>query len=220
MTRPALAWLAGAAIVAAFLTFVVMQDRMSRAVERAEALQRVVTKSERTLLGYRNYTQFLEEGKRQLSAEQKLIAATVRQPNAVTLVLDTSVLGLRSTGTVAIWYSTEYSFGYDLASGKYDVRATSEGIEIRVDKPRLVATPAVTDLRYKVLSGGMLTDEKSAALRLYAEAANRAKIRGEAMASDAAIIALCEKQLTGFLRGFLQRQKGVDFVPHIRVVYR
>jgi hypothetical protein len=40
------------------------------------------------------------------------------------------------------------------------------------------------------------------------------------MASDAAIVALCEKQLTGFLRGFLHRQQGVDFVPHIEVVYR
>ena len=87
-------------------------------------------------------------------------------------------------------------------------------------RPALVAAPAVTQLRYKVLSPGMLTDEKAATLAIYEQAAERARMQGEAMASDPAVLALCEKQLTGFLRNFLQQQPGVKAVPQITLSYR
>jgi hypothetical protein len=220
MTRPTTKWLVAAAAIAAAVTFFIMQGQVKAARERAEALQKVVTTSERNLLGYTTYTKYLEEGKKKLAAEQKFLAASVRQPYAVTQVIDQSVLGFHSSGTVAIWYSVEYSFGYDLSPASYDVRAVDDRIEISVGRPRLVATPAVTNLTYKVLSGGLLTDEKQAALKLYAEAAGRARVRGEQYAKEAAIMALCEKQLTTFLRNFLQKQQDVTFVPHIEVVYR
>jgi hypothetical protein len=221
MTRPvSTPWLVGAAAIAAAVTFFVMQGQVRSANERATLLQDTVTESERTLLGFTTYVRYLQEGKKQLTAQQKFLAATVRQPNAVTLVIDQSVLGFHSTGTVAIWYSVEYSFGYDLAADQYDLKSGPDGIQVVVGKPRLVATPAVTDLRYKVLSGGLLTDEKAGALKLYAEAAKSAQARGERLASEPAILALCEKQLTTFLRNFLLKQPNVKTVPHIAVVYR
>lgn len=213
-------WLVGAAAIAAAVVFFIMQAQVRSANERADLLQQTVTSTERSLFGQTTYVRYLQEGKQQLTAQQKFLAATVRQPYAVTQVIDQSVLGFHSTGTVAIWYSVEYSFGYDLAADRYDVTSDREGIRITVSKPRLVATPAVTDLRYKVLSGGLLTDEKAAALKLYAEASKRAAERGKQLASEPAIMALCEKQLTGFLRDFLLKQPDVTTVPHIAVVYR
>jgi len=221
MTRPlSTPWLVGAASIAAAVTFFIMQGQVRSANERATLLQDSVTESERSLLGYTTYVRYLQEGKKQLAAQQKFLAATVSQPNAVTQVIDQSVLGFHSTGTIAIWYSVEYSFGYDLSPNLYDVRSGPAGIEIVVGKPRLVATPAVTNLKYKVLSGGLLTDEKAAGLKLFAEASKRAQARGEQLASDPAIMALCEKQLTTFLRNFLLKQPNVTTVPHIAVVYR
>jgi hypothetical protein len=218
--RPSTAWLVAAAAIAAAVTYTIMQRQVTTANERADAAQHVVTRTEPGLLGSTTYTRYLEEGKRRLMGQQKLLAATVRQPNAVTLVLDRSVLGLHSSGTVAIWYSAEYSFGYDLQPDRYDVRAGRHGIEIVVPRPRLVATPAVTDLRWEVLSGGLLTDEKEGALRLTQEASRRAQVRGERLASDPAVMALCEKQLRSFMRGFLLKQPGVEAVPDIEVVYQ
>jgi hypothetical protein len=65
-----------------------------------------------------------------------------------------------------------------------------------------------------------LTDEKAAALKLYAEASKRAAERGKQIATEPAVLALCEKQLTTFLRAFLLKQPNVTTVPHIAVVYR
>ena len=221
LTRPvSTPWLVASAAIAAAVTFVIMQGQVRSANERADLLQQTVTSTERSLLGQTTYVRYLQEGKQQLTAQQKFLAATVRQPNAVTQVIDQSVLGFHSTGTVAIWYSVEYSFGYDLAADRYDVTSDRDGIRITVSKPRLVATPAVTNLRYKVLSGGLLTDEKAAVLKLYAEASKRAAERGKQLATEPAIMALCEKQLTGFLRAFLLKQPNVTTVPHIAVVYR
>ena len=221
MARPvSTPWLSGAAAIAAAVTFFIMQGQVRSANERAALLQDAVTTSERTLLGRTTYVRYLQEGKRQLTAQQKFLAATVSQPNAVTQVIDQSILGFHSTGTIAIWYSVEYSFGFDLAPDRFDVKSGPDGIEVVVGKPRLVAAPAVTNLKYKVLSGGLLTDEKAAALKLYAEASKRAQARGEQLASDPAIMALCERQLTSFLRNFLRQQPDVTTVPHIAVVYR
>lgn len=213
-------WLVGAAAIAAAVTFFIMQGQVRSANERADLLQQSVTSTERSLLGQTTYVRHLQEGKQQLTAQQKFLAATVRQPYAVTQVIDQSVLGFHSTGTVAIWYSVEYSFGYDLSPDRFDVTSDREGIRITVTKPRLVATPAVTDLRYKVLSGGLLTDEKAAIIKLYAEASKRAAERGKQLAGEPAIVALAEKQLTAFLRDFLLKQPDVTTVPHIAVVYR
>jgi hypothetical protein len=218
--RPSTPWLTLAAAVAAAVTYTIMRGQVESANERAEALQSVVTSTESTLLGQTAYTRFLQEGKKKLTGQRALLTAKVRLDNAVTLVLDKTVLGFRSSGTVAVWYSVEYAFGYDLNANAYDVRATDHGIAIEVGRVRLVATPAVTNLRYKVLSGGLLTDEKEAALRLYAEASRRAQVRGRELASEPAIVALCEKQLRAFLRDFLARQPGVRLIPDIEVVYR
>ena len=59
----------------------------------------------------------------------------------MTLVIDQSVLGFHSTGTTAIWYSVEFSFGFDLSPDRYDVKSGPGGIEVMVGKPRLVARP-------------------------------------------------------------------------------
>jgi hypothetical protein len=78
----------------------------------------------------------------------------------------------------------------------------------------------VTGLRYKVLTGGLLVDEKAAVIKLYAEASRYAQARGERLAEEPAIQALCERQLATFLREFLLKQPDVGTVPHIAVVYR
>jgi hypothetical protein len=215
-----LRWLLLGGAAAAAITYVLMRGQVTAANERAEALQNVVTEKESSLLGYTSYTKYLSEGKQRVSSQARFLAATVGRQTAVTQVINASVLGLNSTGTVAIWYSVEYSYGFDLAADRYDIKAGDAGIEIHVGKPRLVATPAVTNLKYKVLSGGLFTDEKAAALKLFAEAAKRARIRGAQLASEPAIIALCEKQLVSFLRDFLLKQPGVQVVPTIAVVYR
>lgn len=202
-------------------TYFGMSRMLASSRAEAQELKTVLTSTQENLLGHTNYTTYITVGKQALLGQLKLLTATVVREEGVTQVIERAVLpGLSSTGTVAIWYSVEYSFGFDLQPNNYDVRAAPDGIEVHVKKPSLIATPAVTKLRYKVLAGGFLTDEKEAALKLYEAAALQAKTQGATMATEPPVLALCEKKLVEFLYSFLAKQPGVKVVPQIRVVYQ
>ncbi len=184
------------------------------------ALQREVVSTQEQLLGYTRYTTYLTAGQNTLAEQMKLLTATVVREEGATQIVEKSVLGLQSTGVVAIWYTAEYAFGYDLRPGSYTLQATPQGLQVHLARPTLVATPAVSHLRHRVLSGGLFTDEQAAIVALQQEAARRALAQGQAMSAEPAVLALCEKSLTTFLADFLARQPGVKAVPRITVVYR
>lgn len=218
-----LKWLVGCGVagaVAAGATHWVMSERLNTTFAHVGELEKEVSVTENQLLGYTRYTSFLTLGKQTLGGQAKLITASVVREEGITQIVEKSALGFSSTGTVAIWHTTEYSFGFDLRPGQFDVRATPSGIEVSVPKPTLLTAPAVTHLRYKVLVGGLFTDEKAAVLKLYEAAAQRAAEQGKAMATELAALALCEKKLIEFLRDLLAQQPGVKVVPTISAVYR
>jgi len=194
--------------------------RLQAARDEVALLQKEVTSRTEQLLGYTRYTSYLTVGQQSLAEQMKLLTATVVREEGATQIVEKSVLGLASTGVVAIWYTAEYAFGYDLRPGSYELRSTPKGLEVHLAPPTLVATPAISQLRHRVLSGGLLTDDKGAIIRLQQEAAQRAATQGRAMAAEPAVLALCEKSLTTFLADFLSRQPGVQSVPRITVVYR
>ncbi len=207
-------------IAVAGATYFAMQSGINKAQAEAQELKAVVSRVEDELLGHTRYTSFVTEGKQVLEGQMKLLAATVTREEGVTELVARSFLpGLSSNATVALWHTTEYSFGYNLLPGQYDLRAVPTGIEIRVKRPTLVATPAVSNLKYKVLEGGVFVNSQAALMKLAAQASVGAKARGDAMASDAAIVALCELKLVNFIYSFLSKQPGVKVVPHISVAY-
>ncbi|MFO1263981.1 MAG: hypothetical protein U1E84_11685 [Rhodoferax sp.] len=201
-------------------TYLVLQGMVARAQVEAQELKSIVTRTEEQLIGRTSYTTFLTAGKQSLAGQMKLLAATVTREENVTETVDREFLpGLRSSATVAIAYKTEYSFGYNLQPDQYDLRAVPSGIEIQVKKPVLVATPAVSNLKYTVLTEGVFVNSNAALLKLTADAVTGAKARGNAMAASPEIMALCEKKLVDFVYSFLAKQPGVKVVPRIAVVY-
>ena len=210
-----------AALIAAIVTYFATQIQSSALRQDAQLLHSAIEAKERELVGYTKYTTFITASKQILTGQMSLLAAKVTREEGVTQVVERNFLpGLTSSGTVAIWYTAEYAFGFDLAPDQYDLRAIPGGLEVVLKRPSLVATPAISNLRHKVLASGVVTDEKAVALKLQGEAAGIALRQGQAMAKDAAIVALCEKKLVEFLRSFLQKQPGVLVVPFINVVYR
>ena len=206
-------------VLGAGITWGVMHAKINEAQLKEQHLQQEVVRQEQELLGWSRYTSYLTVSKQSLMEQVKLLTATVVRNEGVTQVIERSLLGFKSTGTVAIWYTADYAVGFDLQPNQYDIVSTGSEIEVHVKKPQLVAQPAVHDLRYQVLSGGVLTDEKTAVIELYAQAAREAQTRGEAMASDPAVMALSEKKLLDFLRDFLLKQPDVKVVPHIKIIY-
>lgn len=235
MKRVAVIWFVTGMLVAAGGTFLLMSERGREAVReltekftdtiaqrdrKLADLEKVVEEREKTLLGYTEYKKYLTAGKKQLSGKTTLLTATVQRDESYIKYMTTSVVGIKSNGAVKVSYKSEYNFGFDLPPDAYDIRATDSGIEVVVGRPKLVGTPAISNLKHEVLTDGLLTDEKLAVIQLQQDASKRVMQQGLDMAKQAAIAALCEKRLIEFLRDFLAKQPGVQFVPQILVVYR
>jgi hypothetical protein len=173
-----------------------------------------------TLLGYTKYKDYLSASKSVLGERTKFVGTTVVRRYTVNRGVESSLLGLKSRGALVVTYAAEFSFGYDLAPGSYDVVDTPAGIEIRVASPTVGrrprrARPAPPGARERVVhrrEGG-----RAEALR----GLERRRPRGgrkDAVRRE--IVALCERTLTAFLHDFLAKQPGVERVPAITVSYR
>jgi hypothetical protein len=167
--------------VAAGAAYVLLHRDAERAEEQVLELQREMTTKTESLQGHARYVDCPTAGRKKLGEQSQFPAAKVARVKCVTRKLERSWFGLRSRGAVSVDYTAECAFGYDLRLGGYALVDAPGGIEVRLQQPALVATPAVSRLRHEVLSGGVLTDEDAAVRELYEEAAERA---GEAGSRD------------------------------------
>lgn len=173
-----------------------------------------------TLLGYTKYTDYIVAGKQVVTAQAKFLASSVVEDYELVEHIEVGKLGLKSNASVLVSYKVEYSFGYDLKPESFELHATSAGIEVKIGKPMLVATPAATPLKYEILSKGIWTDEKVAIIEIHQRLQAIAQKKGLAMAQVEPIRAACERKLVEFLRDFIGKQPGVKQVPAITVVYK
>ena len=207
----------GAAVIGAAGTYLVLESRTRSRVIEAQA---EATSIKETLLGYNKYTDYLVAGKQIITAQAKFLAAKVVREYDVVENLQAGRFGLKSNATVIVNYSVEYSFGFDLNPDNFELLATPAGIEIKISKPMLVASPAVTPLDYSIPNKGVWIDEKIAIIDIHQRLPALALKHGMAMAQEEPIRALCEKKLVDFLRDFIGKQPGVKQVPAITVVYK
>ena len=175
---------------------------------------------EKMLVGYTKYTDYVSVGKKTVSEQAKFLAASVMREYIHNQHITRSMVLFNANGLASIRYSVEYSFGYDLAPGKFDVRAEQNGIQILVGRPIVVASPAVKVLSYSVSGMPILTDPQQAAMNQMINLPNTAKLQAQHLVNEPEIHALCEKKLIEFLRRFLEKQPGVTMLPNITIAYR
>ena len=206
-----------AAVLGAYSTYIAMgRKAQSRILEVEKEL--AVTNDQ--LFGYTKFTDYISAGKQVMTEQAKFLAAKVVRDYDLVEHLESGKFGLTSKATVMVSYRVGYSFGFDLKPNDFELKATPTGIEMRIGKPILVSSPAVTPLKHEVLSSGLWTHEKDAVISIHQRLPGFAQSKGQLMANDEAIRALCEKKLVEFLRDFIGKQPGVKQVPAITVVYK
>jgi len=183
-------------------------------------MQKENQRIEKDLIGYTKYTDYVSLGKQTLEGQAKLITAKVSKVYLRNQYIERNLRVFSSKAAVALTYAVEYSVGFDLTPNKFDIVSTSEGIEIKVKRPVLVAKPAVSLLSYDMPEESLLIDEKDAILIIQKQLPKLEESNGNNnVAKDPAVMALCEKRLIEFFHGFLAKQPGVKAVPYIKVTY-
>jgi len=212
------ALLLGAAIIYAFL-----QERQERSVNSLLAkllnVEKELSDTKKDLLGYTKYTDYLSVSKTAMAEQMKFLAAKVDREYVHVQHLEKSTLGLKTQATIIVNYAVEDSFGYDLKPDSFSITGDKSGITVTLNKPELVASPAVHILSHEIPSKGFFHDEKSAVIALQQQLSPIAKKRANDLKKDLAVIALCEKKMGEFLHDFLAKQPNVRSVPTIKFAY-
>lgn len=208
-------------LITAFVaaTFFVFNKYNQATIEVAVA-KKAVERTEQQMIGYKKYTDYLVQGKESLQQQIKLLTAKVVRNDTRIVHIQRGFGPFESTAEVLINYSAEYSFGYELKPGNYDVRQGRSGIEIVLGRPILVSSPSVLSSNHGIPNSGLLINSKDEVLKLYEQLPAITLAQGTALAATPEVVALCEKSLIGFFRDFLSKQPGVLFVPNIEVVYK
>jgi len=183
-------------------------------------VEQELSETKSNLLGYTKFTDYVTESKKAIEGQVKFLAAKVDREYVHIEHIQKRTIGIKSEATIIVKYSVEYSFGFDLKPESFTVSSDKNGIVITLNKPDLVASPAVNILSHEIPSSGVLIDEKASVIFVHQQLFGIAKQRAKEVKNEEAVIALCEKKLTEFLVDFLQKQPNVSAVPIIKFSYK
>jgi hypothetical protein len=188
-------------------------------MSRLHTMEQTLSETKIELIGYTRYTDYLSTTKKAMTEQAKFIAAKVDREYVHVEHIERSKLLLKSEATIILKYAVEYSVGFELRPDDFSIGTDTSGLVVTLKKPKLVASPAVKLISHEIPSKGMLIDEKNAVIELQQQLHQVAEVKGQNIAAEEAVIALCEKSLTSFLRDFLSKQPNVKVVPAITIKY-
>lgn len=150
----------------------------------------------------------------------RFLTMTVEQDIVRDQQLEVRLLRIPSRARVRVTYHVKYPIGYVLEPGKFAVAGEGDTLVITLERPTLIADPAVRLKSYRTVDGGLLIDEQEALLRLQQHIQPEAQRRAPAILARPGIIPRSEAALRGFLQPILASQAAGQRVPKLRFEYR
>lgn len=164
-----------------------------------------------------DYAAIVKEAVQQRS---RFLTMTVEQDVVRDQQLEVRLLGMPSRARVRVTYHVQYPIGYVLEPGKFAVSGEGDTLVITLDRPTLIAGPAVRLKSHKTLDGGLLVDEQEALLDLQQRIQPEALNRAPAILARPGIIPTSEAALRGFLQPILTSKAAGQQAPKLRFEYR
>jgi hypothetical protein len=177
--------------------------------------------TKKTLLGYTSFTGYSAVLSKSLSEQMKFIGAKINRRYMHQEPIERMIAGIKQHAALELIYDAEYTAGYDLSGGKFKLDADDKGFTLHLNKPEIVAEPAVKYSFTRILSGALFIDEKQATIDLLNKLPTIISTpeRKDLIIKDEAVIALCEKKIKEFIRKIIIEQHKAEMIPEITIVY-
>ena len=175
-----------------------------------------------TLLGYTSFKNYSAVLVKSLSEQMKFIGAKANRRYMHDEVIKNSNLGMVTYAALELIYDAEYVAGYDLSNGKFKLEATDKGFTLHLNRPEIVALPAISYTFIRVLYGlEFINNTQQAKIDLLNKLPQivSAPDRINGILRDEAVTALCEKKIKEFIRTILASQYKVEMIPEIIIIY-
>ncbi|MBA3510453.1 hypothetical protein [Sphingomonas sp.] len=180
------------------------------------AAREVGTRTQPAFLGRVRTRDFVAELRSALAGRSSFVAVRLVRTYTKSQDIQRSFLGLTSEATVVIVYSVEYAVGFDLR--RLEIDRAQGGLVVTVDRPGLVATPAVRLHSHDVPDRGLLVGEEAALVELQAGVLPYVERQAARLEGEPEVAARAEAEFLRFLSGVLA-SRG-DAAPAIRLSYR
>lgn len=213
-----------ACAVCASVVYVSMEYRLYG--ERREGLDKLlkvqteVAAKQKQIDAFSKYTDYLPAAKKHAIEHTRTLTTKITREYAYNETFQKEPMNLSAVVTVAVRQSAQYTFGIELKAEEFDVHMGADCIEVMAKKPTLIGSPTITTLSHDVSVPGVLKDEQAVLKDIKQKCLTLARHKAPQIASEEAVLALCEKKLVAVLREFLVQQPDVVQLPGISVMYR
>lgn len=173
------------------------------------------------LEGYTKYGTYLAAAKTHLVDNAKGLQTKVVREFTYAETFNRDAKTLKAPVTILQRYNVEAQFGFDLKAGNFELIAAPTALEVHMHgKPSLQGLANSRPVAHEITNEGVLENEPVAVKQIQQKLIAIAQKQGEAMATEEATIALCERKVADALRTLLLTQAGVRQVPYIAFLYK
>lgn len=173
------------------------------------------------LVGYTKFAEYLPQAKAHLIDHARELQAKVVREYTYTETFNREAKTLKAPVTVIQRYNVEAQFAFDLKQGGFELVATAAGLEVHLHaKPALQGIANSRPVAHEITNEGGLENEPVTVKQIQQKLIAIAQKQAEAIATEDALCALCERKLAESLRALLITQAGVKQVPAITFVYK
>ncbi len=209
------------AVLAASMVYVVMKVRhFGESQTLADQLLKVQTdlaNVQKKLLGYTKYAGYLEASRQTAADLLKAPVLSVTREYVQVEQLTRDKHQLKADATVIVRYAVEFAFELDVGTTGMALSEFSNGVGLKLSRPRLFGEPKLKTLSHAVVSSADLPDKHATLAELHDRFLPQARSFGATLLSDESVRASCRLKALEALRDTLAKQPGVVHLPAVFV---
>lgn len=192
--------------------------KLTKASAHVLELEEQLVSAKEELASFQKYADYLPQAKQSVAAAAEKLSTTVEDEITWVERGERGVSPFKTDANAILKLSVAYSFGFDLAAGKFDLVMADKGIQVKLGSPQLLGTPVVTVVAAEYVPKSLLVTEEEATQEIVKKATAALEEKAKLLAQNEAIRIIVEKKLVEHLRAFYAKQNDVKLVPDISVM--
>jgi hypothetical protein len=191
--------------------------KITKASAHAVELEEQLTTTKEELASFQKYVEYLPQAKQSVTAAAEKLSTTVEDEITWVERGERGVGPFKVEANAVLKLSVAYTFGFDLAAGKFDLSVADKGIQIKLGQPQLLGAPVVTVVAAEYVPKSLQVPEEQATQEILKKATASLEEKARVLAQNEAVRIIVEKKLTEHLRAFFAKQKDVKLIPDMVV---
>ena len=207
----------GIGLLLVIIVAVVGYMKLSKAAGHALDLEEQLSSSKAETQAFQKYIEVLPLARQSAIDVATKLSTTIEDELTWIEKGEKGVPPFKLEGTAVLKLSIAYTFGFDLAGGKFDLVPVDKGIQVKLGTAQMIGAPQVTVTSAEYPPKVLAVEDAAATQEILQKAMPAIEERGRVLAQNEAVRIVAERKLLEHLRSYLQKHKDVKIVPDMAV---